>query len=427
MNESFPKPKDRRPEILETLRDARVEQRVREHIQRVLEVAENEFVMGWGDPRLVGREDLEEMHPEESTAFQNAFILKSDELHQIFWEHVLKRLGLPVPITSRDLVECAKSRLSVFDYEFEDAYPSFVRAVKMILRPDSEVESRAIGTLNDPDAELPEPQTLWETEVFRFQITAVKPSGSSFPSVQLRLSGTFSDAARAEALEKAIQVARLGTWYTKYLRRRTDRCHPATTALHLDRIEIRSVKEMNAHVHFISECLPLWLSISSRTRTLDRRIQHALNVLTQAEEQQDARMVLALSFIAIESLLGQSDTEEKRASLARFTATLLEPKEPRQRNACEKCFSRLWQFRNKVMHGEPADQASEWADDARAIATSVLVSVLERRRFIESLDVRSSATDMFDELSQVSSDGGQMPGITTAAISTLWRKHDATK
>jgi hypothetical protein len=148
----------------------------------------------------------------------------------------------------------------------------------------------------------------------------------------------------------------------------------------------------------LNQCFSMYFGAESKKKTFQgRRIRNAVQLLIEADRQVNHAIALALSFTAIEALLGersQGITEE----LALKCATLLFPRAELRPEVMKK-IKRMYDSRSKCLHGENLTVDAAAREQVREFAGTVLRAVLDWLEFSTRLgDTEAEAPQFFAAL-----------------------------
>jgi hypothetical protein len=171
----------------------------------------------------------------------------------------------------------------------------------------------------------------------------------------------------------------------------------------------------------LSALLDAYYSTPTKKDTMARRIRNAVHLLSQADNQSQHAVGLALSVSAIEALLCDGRDGIKRM-FSDNIANLLEP-DVTIRFSASDYVRKFYDARSGVLHGSETDATQEQRDSARAIAAAVLVASMERREYVRRLAGRTDEkpADFFFALERHSRTDGPFQGVGHSAVASLWR------
>jgi hypothetical protein len=174
----------------------------------------------------------------------------------------------------------------------------------------------------------------------------------------------------------------------------------------------------------LRECLSaIFLDISGRKDSMDRRIKNAVRLLVEAKRQSDNAVGLALSVAAIESLLCRKG-DSIAQMFAEHMAVLLEPT-PEHREAAERWCKKLYEKRSGIIHGSDVAWTQTDVTNAEIAAMAVLKAVLERRAGSRRIAGESDNPEAFlKEIKTGKYRRGQPVFVEATPLGYLWREHN---
>ncbi|GMV26155.1 MAG: hypothetical protein AMXMBFR58_21860 [Phycisphaerae bacterium] len=200
----------------------------------------------------------------------------------------------------------------------------------------------------------------------------------AFGESPLTLRSTFIGSRRAHkrflrhvlrAMRTLMRVTDMtGHWFM---------CPPEVVNKH-GGINESSISEMFAdRVRLLRQSLQILLEPTSRKGQMAHRIRNAMLFLMDADSQRSATVTLALSWAAIESLVGSSSDESVRRALAERAATILNA-DCSKREQAIRIVKKMYDVRCDIVHGKRSLDEEESAFDARTLAAGVLKAALLR-------------------------------------------------
>jgi Apea-like HEPN len=170
----------------------------------------------------------------------------------------------------------------------------------------------------------------------------------------------------------------------------------------------------------LGETLGSYFSDPTKKDSLARRIRNAVHFLVESDRQAKNGVGLALSVVAMETLLCRKGSDLAN-TLAEHVAVLLEPV-PSNRRSAETFVKKLYDKRSNVLHGTETDFPADDLSSARLLASGVLISFVARR----ILRRRAGYDDQTpDELLNELRDRKYLPGLSLwdqdSPVVELWR------
>lgn len=172
----------------------------------------------------------------------------------------------------------------------------------------------------------------------------------------------------------------------------------------------------------ISQYLDAYYSdFSGKKDSIDRRIQNAVCLLIESDNQSNDSVGLGLSIAAIEALLGEKGGEIA-TKLADNVGVLLEPDASQRYNATE-FVKDLYDARSRTLHGELIEKGSNARLNARHLAAAVLSGIISRRDFLRRAGFEpETPQELLQDLRKMRFDPGQPIGVEEYNVRQLWKK-----
>lgn len=146
-----------------------------------------------------------------------------------------------------------------------------------------------------------------------------------------------------------------------------------------------------------------------KKKSLEARLRNAVELIKEADGQQDRAISLALSFAAIEALTCTKQdgiTDE----LSRNVATLL-LHDPLLRPQGIDCMKKLYKERSKLLHGEELHVSADSSAAVRTIAAQVMLAVCEWDAHMRRMGEVQRMDGFIKELQQAHMTGKRMVGV----------------
>ncbi len=152
------------------------------------------------------------------------------------------------------------------------------------------------------------------------------------------------------------------------------------------------------------------LSKREKRTNFELRIANAIEFLKTAGHQARPRIGAALYFSAIESLVcGERDGVVQQIS--QHVASLLQP-DPLSRGVAIKAIKKLYDYRCRVIHGEPVDDDHKQLAITQRLASAVLSAAIEWRKFRDERNADASTLDDFvGDLRRCWETNGRIEGV----------------
>jgi hypothetical protein len=172
---------------------------------------------------------------------------------------------------------------------------------------------------------------------------------------------------------------------------------------------------------FMKQYLDAYYTEPSKKDSLVRRIQNAVRLLIESDNQPNNAVGLALSITAIEALLGEKGRDLTKA-LSENIAVLLEPDLAKRGKACD-FVKKLYDIRSRVLHGERIETEGGARSDARHLSAAVLNGVISRRDFLHRAGYDpENPQELLKTLQDGLFEPGQPLGVEDSNVRTLWTK-----
>lgn len=153
---------------------------------------------------------------------------------------------------------------------------------------------------------------------------------------------------------------------------------------------------------------------------LEFRVRNGIEMLILAREHPNDALRAALSYVAIDAMLGENKPGESGKNLIAAVARLLEP-DPQLRSAAEDAIDRLYKLRNAVLHRGDLDIDDKVGDQMSLLAGSLLVVALD------GLHWQTEFPEKFDQflrrVLQERYSSGCLPGTRETAARSLWNSN----
>jgi hypothetical protein len=160
----------------------------------------------------------------------------------------------------------------------------------------------------------------------------------------------------------------------------------------------------------LQQCLSMYFGAESKKMTFQgRRVRNAVQLLVESDRQAHNAIGLALSFAAIESLLGEK-TQGIGEDIAVKTATLLFPDAEHRRGAINTV-KKMYDIRSRSLHGEHLTVEAKTRERVRTLAGTVLRAVLDWLEFSARFgDTEAEASEFFADLQNATDTGKRFVG-----------------
>ncbi|MCH8967786.1 MAG: hypothetical protein IIA66_01565 [Planctomycetes bacterium] len=172
----------------------------------------------------------------------------------------------------------------------------------------------------------------------------------------------------------------------------------------------------------IPDCLAAYFSDTPQKKkdSMDRRIRNAVHLLVEADRQEHDAVGLALCMSAAEALIGKKGPEIA-GMIADSAATILEPELARRAAAVAK-IKKLYNARSMLLHGSSVAGEPRARQEARLLASSLLIAMLERRKFVAAAGFDpETPDDLQREIQKLKFKPGQLTGVSDLAVRSLWQ------
>ncbi len=350
-------------------------------------------------------------------------------LGQIVLREIIEKLPQPTIIVKEDVLESmAEHLVGTADQPSDQAFEQFVHSVLGCLAPprlDSDVGVRQSASMSfdfvdgDPEfvfdrgsciAELPSGLYIICNQVVEYEFRS-----------RFRLFMSVCGVSSARALTAASSQC------FEILRSIAPRlCQQAKK--HLDDGDFNSMIERSNTMESIvrarvQQCFSIYFGAESAKMTFQgRRIRNAVQLLIESDRQSHHAIGLALSFAAIESLLGEK-TQGIGEDIAVKAATLLCP-DAEHRRGVINIVKKMYDHRSRSLHGEQLMVEAETRERVRMLASTVLRAVLDWLEFSVRLgNTQAEAPQFFKALQYATDTGKRFVGPSDDLGATLdWFK-----
>jgi hypothetical protein len=179
-------------------------------------------------------------------------------------------------------------------------------------------------------------------------------------------------------------------------------------------------KDMDAFGAHIKLSLELCSLQPEKGDTISQRLKNAIELIAEADNQNNDAIALSLCFAAIEAMLSKGTTNINE-HLASSAAVLLEPDKMFRMDA-QKTVKELYNLRSRVLHGNTIAQPAARRLDVRLLATAILMAFLNRMVFMKNIqDTLEKPKDLLKEISAARETADSVVGVKPTRIVRLWR------
>jgi len=145
--------------------------------------------------------------------------------------------------------------------------------------------------------------------------------------------------------------------------------------------------------------------------SLDRRLRNAMHLLVEADKQKHPSVTIALSFSAIEALVG-SNKDNIVKELSENVATLLEPEASNRSGPIDK-IKNLYKIRCKILHGEKIEFERGVEEQVRRLAAGCFQAIMDWMDCNKRMGQKhSKVPDLESEIKSARISGKQLVGIS---------------
>jgi hypothetical protein len=342
---------------------------------------------------------------------RNRLRTSHSKLDEVITREIIEKLPQPAVIVKEDVLESVAEHLVVRDgCPDHHAYSQFVLSVLERLAPPHSGKSPGIRSTPRERIDI----WLSSGSISEGTILARLPSG---------ISVIFDDLVLVDQGLDFIHVSVEGVCSARALDHASRQCLEIMRAV-APRVfrqgtgNSNEIDEENGDLDIrdrivvarLNQCFSMYFGAESRKKTFQgRRIRNAVQLLIEADRQVNHAIGLALSFGAIESLLGE-DTQGIGDDIARKAATLLFPNAEFRRPVIAK-IKKMYGSRSKCLHGESLSVEAVTRDQVRELAATVLRAVLDWIEFSVRLgNAEAEAPEFFQSLQYAMDTGKQFDG-----------------
>jgi len=340
-------------------------------------------------------------------------------LANVITREIIEKLPQPAVIVKEDVLESAAEHLIVpGSCPDEQAYSQFVLSVLERLVPPQSANTPGIRSTP------PERIDIW-------LMSPSIPEGTRLAELPSGISIVFDEFVEIDQGLDFIKVSVQGVCSARALDLASRQCFEIMRAV-VPRVfrqeRGRSTEADDARRGFdtmdhivvarLKQCLSMYFGAKSKKTTFQgRRIRNAVQLLVEADRQVNHAIGLALSFTAIESLLGE-ETQGIGDDIARKAATLLFPAAEDRHRVTVK-IKKMYGDRSNCLHGKEITVEPEAREQVRDLAGTVLRAVLDWMEFVSRLgDTESEAEEFFAHLQRAFYTGKSFDGPSD----DLWRQ-----
>lgn len=218
----------------------------------------------------------------------------------------------------------------------------------------------------------------------------------------LKIYGVLSESSLYDVQEKLRKV--LPSLTTSIL---------LTKPMSYDTAGIESLQAVrSSHENILSQMLDFYLSAVEADQ-IARRIQNAITLLIEADNQDNDNIKLALCFSAIEALVCYRRRDISINEQLKTNVTVLLEPDPNNRRDHEKRIKKLYGIRSETLHGANVTDSVAHVATVRKMAAGCLVSVVLWRNCQKRVDPQEGnrLKSLMNELREAFASGRTLVGV----------------